>query len=342
MSSQLFDVLLHIELDTGDDQEKLVPKIKYKFPDRSEKGLESIVQFCFPDVDIIRAESKMQSQTFSFVLTEVSGERRFGYCRRLLPKGSGKRLPQCFCITSFFPCFSVFSAILDEVELRWRGPSFKAVTFFVEAILQERFPEPGQALTVSVCSWDKPGQVDDHSFLRPSDSDSMLDHVSLEPLLLALDTHNLLLLLGSLLVERRVIFVSANLSQLSACVQAAVALLYPFSWQHVYIPVLPSTLLAYCCAPMPFVVGVLETSLLELSELPLEETLIVDLDENKFLRYPDPEAPEQDMDALDAFHLAPVVSALTDARLSCGGRKGKTQALTPAEKGRLTSAVLKF
>src|SRR3989338_7903745 len=100
MSAQLFDVLLHIELVVDEEQNKIVPKIKYKFPDRHDNNLESIVQFCFPDVDIIRPESKMKSETFSFILTEVSGERRFGYCRRLLPKGSGKRFPECFCITS--------------------------------------------------------------------------------------------------------------------------------------------------------------------------------------------------------------------------------------------------
>jgi hypothetical protein len=36
-----------------------------------------------------------------------------------------------------------------------------------------------------------------------------------------------------------------------------VALLYPFSWQHTYITVLPSMLLDVVDAPTPYIVGVL-------------------------------------------------------------------------------------
>ncbi|CAN0321978.1 unnamed protein product, partial [Ectocarpus fasciculatus] len=32
--------------------------------------------------------------------------------------------------------------------------------------------------------------------------------------------------------------------------------LYPLSWSHVYIPVLPETLLGVLAAPMPFLIGV--------------------------------------------------------------------------------------
>lgn len=35
----------------------------------------------------------------------------------------------------------------------------------------------------------------------------------------------------SLLLERRIIFCATKLSVLSSCIQAAVALVYPFTWQ---------------------------------------------------------------------------------------------------------------
>jgi hypothetical protein len=136
-----------------------------------------------------------------------------------------------------------------------------------------------------------------------------------------LDAINIISVFTSLLLERRVIFIADELSVLSSCVQAAVALLYPFSWQvlcrvscacrycslslsllpladalaarapfvvreqHVYIPVLPSSLLTFCCAPMPFVVGILRSSVAELNKLSeaMEEVAIVDIDRNKFL-----------------------------------------------------------
>jgi len=46
-----------------------------------------------------------------------------------------------------------------------------------------------------------------------------------------LEPTNIITIFVSLLIERRIIFCASKLSTLSACVQAAVALLYPFNWQ---------------------------------------------------------------------------------------------------------------
>ncbi|KAE8281497.1 DENN domain-containing protein 2A [Larimichthys crocea] len=76
---------------------------------------------------------------------------------------------------------------------------------------------------------------------------------------------------------------------LSQCCHAVVALLYPFVWQHTYIPVLPSAMLDIVCTPTPFIVGLLSSSLPQLTELPLEEVLVVDLGNSRFLRQLDDE-----------------------------------------------------
>lgn len=60
-------------------------------------------------------------------------------------------------------------------------------------------------------------------------------------------------------------------STLSKCCHAMVALLYPFTWQHTYIPVLPPSMMDIVCTPTPFIVGLLSSSLTRLRELPLEE-----------------------------------------------------------------------
>lgn len=56
---------------------------------------------------------------------------------------------------------------------------------------------------------------------------------------------------------------------------AVVALLYPFSWQHTFIPVLPGSMLDIVCCPTPFLVGLLSSSLPKLKELPVEEVSAV-------------------------------------------------------------------
>jgi hypothetical protein len=55
-------------------------------------------------------------------------------------------------------------------------------------------------------------------------------------------------------------------------------LLYPFEWQHIFIPLLPPSLLSYLCAPMPFLVGIHSSDLDEMLSLPLEEIIVIDLD----------------------------------------------------------------
>lgn len=66
-------------------------------------------------------------------------------------------------------------------------------------------------------------------------------------------------------------FSVSSSSTLSQCCHAVVALLYPFVWQHTYIPVLPPAMLDIVCTPTPFIVGLLSSSLPQLTELPLEE-----------------------------------------------------------------------
>ena len=60
-------------------------------------------------------------------------------------------------------------------------------------------------------------------------------------------------------------------STLSKCCHAMVAITYPFTWQHTYIPVLPPAMVDIVCSPTPFLIGLLTSSLPLLRELPLEE-----------------------------------------------------------------------
>jgi hypothetical protein len=61
---------------------------------------------------------------------------------------------------------------------------------------------------------------------------------------------------------------------------ASLSLLYPFLWTHIFIPLLPSTLLRYCCAPMPFFIGIHGSYIDEVKDMALEEVFFVDLDKN--------------------------------------------------------------
>ena len=66
--------------------------------------------------------------------------------------------------------------------------------------------------------------------------------VSLARLLWFLTPRQAVTLVASLLLERRIILVARDADTVSAAVHAANALIYPFSWQHIYLPLLPLAL----------------------------------------------------------------------------------------------------
>uniref|UniRef100_A0A8D2NHA9 DENN domain containing 2C n=1 Tax=Zonotrichia albicollis TaxID=44394 RepID=A0A8D2NHA9_ZONAL len=286
---RLFELFVVVSLHKNPSEVTYTPHIIQQFPSKpehpfrpskdTEERLKVIPKFCFPDPKDWFPSSDLKSETFSFVLTGEDGSRWFGYCRKLLPEGKGKRLPEVYCIVSRLGCFNLFSKILDEVEKR-REMSPALVHPFMRSVMEAPFPAPGRTITVRSFL---PGAGDEVMELcRPLDS--RLEHVDFECLLQCLSVSHTIRVFASLLLERRVIFVADNLSTLSKCGHAAVATLYPFTWQHTYIPVLPASMIDIVCSPTPFLIGILSCSLPQLWDLPIEEVLIVDLCADKFLQ----------------------------------------------------------
>ena len=54
------------------------------------------------------------------------------------------------------------------------------------------------------------------------------------------------------LLRRRILMLSNDSSRVSAAVHAAAALLYPFRWHHIYLPLLPHCLQARPCPQLPW------------------------------------------------------------------------------------------
>ncbi|XP_027467000.1 DENN domain-containing protein 1B isoform X5 [Zalophus californianus] len=116
----------------------------------------------------------------------------------------------------------------------------------------------------------------------------------------AVDVNNMLQLYASMLHERRIIITSSKLSTLTACLHGSVALLYPMYWQHIYIPVLPPHLLDYCCAPMPYLIGIHSSLIERVKNKSLEDVVMLNVDTNTL------ESPFNDLNNLPS----DVVSAL--------------------------------
>ncbi|ERE88956.1 DENN domain-containing protein 2D-like protein [Cricetulus griseus] len=277
-----FEYLLVVSLKrkhSGDDYE---PTITYQFPKREnllrgqqeeeERLLKAIPLFCFPDGNEW-TQLTDYSRTPTFAPSVSCGGKTLVEAAALKatlvppqPAGPGPRLPKVYCIISCIGCFGLFSKILDEVEKRHQI-STAVIYPFMQGLREAAFPAPGK--TVTLKSFIPDSGTEFISLTRPLDSH--LEHVDFSALLHCLHFEQIIQIFASAVLERKIIFLAEGLSTLSQCIHAAAALLYPFSWAHTYIPVVPESLLATVCCPTPFMVGVQMRFQQEVMESPMEE-----------------------------------------------------------------------
>jgi hypothetical protein len=274
---RLFNAFLIVKAERLDLKKPAKSKINYQFPAKPEEDVPRDVEaFCHPDIETFQPKQVMKSEDFTFVLTTSDGTRIYGVCLRALPVNKsrhdvGKRMPETMCFISTLPYFAMFSHLLRKAQTR-NWDSRKSLQGFLEAIYGiSPFPLPGEIFHVKE-------KTMVHRFLRPNDNEYAGGNADMRTLLSRLAAPQLILFISALMGERRVVVIASTLDVLSECIHAAVELLYPFCWQHIFIPVLPKSLLSYACAPMPFVVGVRSDMADELNMLPLSEVVIVNLD----------------------------------------------------------------
>lgn len=78
---------------------------------------------------------------------------------------------------------------------------------------------------------------------------------------------NVLVLFCAIMTENKILFHSKSYTRLTEGSRALTALMYPFKYTHVYIPLLPAALLEVISTPTPFVMGIHSSLKPELSEL---------------------------------------------------------------------------
>ncbi|NWW70220.1 DEN1A protein, partial [Climacteris rufus] len=217
-------------------------------------------------------------QNFTFVLTDIDSKQRFGFCRL----SSGAK--SCFCILSYLPWFEVFYKLLNVLaDYSAKGQDSQR-SELLETFHKLTIPEPGTSVHLGV-----------HSYFTVPDTrelPSIPENRNLTEYFVAVDVNNMLHLYASMLYERRILICCSKLSTLTACIHGSAAMLYPMFWQHVYIPVLPPHLLDYCCAPMPYLIGIHLSLMEKVRSMALEDVVILNVDTNTL------ETPFDDLQSL--------------------------------------------
>ncbi|XP_035888161.1 DENN domain-containing protein 1C isoform X2 [Phyllostomus discolor] len=261
-----------------------------------QEAMQMVPKFCFP-FDVEREPPRHAVQHFTFALTDLTGTRRFGFCR--LRAGAHS----CLCILSHLPWFEVFYKLLNTVGDLLAQDQVSEVEELLSR-LQQTLPETQTSVElgsgVMISSTPSilppaPGNIRPLSCFVAPDSGrlpSIPENRNLTELVVAVTDENIVGLFAALLAERRVLLTASKLSTLTSCVHASCALLYPMRWEHVLIPTLPPHLLDYCCAPMPYLIGVHSSLTERVLEKGLEDVVMMNVDSNIL------ETPFDDVQAL--------------------------------------------
>ncbi|XP_054249262.1 DENN domain-containing protein 1A isoform X4 [Indicator indicator] len=255
------------------------PEVRRQFPEgySDQEVLQTLTKFCFPFYADSHAVNQV-GQNFTFVLTDIDSKQRFGFCRL----SSGAK--SCFCILSYLPWFEVFYKLLNILaDYSAKGQDSQR-SELLETFHKLTIPEPGTSVHLGV-----------HSYFTVPDTrelPSIPENRNLTEYFVAVDVNNMLHLYASMLYERRILICCSKLSTLTACIHGSAAMLYPMFWQHVYIPVLPPHLLDYCCAPMPYLIGIHLSLMEKVRNMALEDVVILNVDTNTL------ETPFDDLQSL--------------------------------------------
>ncbi|XP_032526590.1 DENN domain-containing protein 1A isoform X1 [Danaus plexippus] len=295
MGSRLRDTVrflfeLFCEVSPGDQVRE--PYIIRKYPEsyKNEEELKNVPKFTFP--------CKLENtfiQHYSFVLTSVDSKYTFCFCR-YDPKTN-----TALVLLSHLPWHDIFYKLLNCIATLENGPERGELTAFLAAC-RIRPPAPGHTLRVTYDA----GRGAFTCRCPGSGLPSIPDNCNLTEYFSALEAGRMAALWAALLHERRVAVVASKPARLAACVQAANDTLFPMSWQHIFIPILPPHLVDYLLAPMPFLIGVPRSVMETVRMSEVGDVVVLDADSNEL------KSPFRDLESLPAEVVGALRRSLAD------------------------------
>ncbi|XP_061670211.1 DENN domain-containing protein 5A isoform X3 [Syngnathoides biaculeatus] len=184
---------------------------------------------------------------------------------------------------------------------------------------------------------------------RPSTSELPLFDFAVGEMFDLLGVENVLQLFTCALLEMQILLYSQHYQRLMTVAESITALMFPYQWQHVYVPILPASLLHFLDAPVPYLMGLHSNGQDDRTklELPQEANLcFVDID-NHFIELPEelPQFPnklefiQEISEVLVSFGLAPEGNIHSgDSQLKHGGLRS-LDAVSDKRNGNLASPL---
>ena len=255
--------------------------VLYQYPADSEDfTLPTKVEwFCFPaGLDIVYQTAQPRSKTFTFVLVggSMGTSRSTGICLVQYSKSCAGSLSYptrwigtCIALITRSPMISQLEKCLSALYSAWVAKDELLEEYILQLTAEIPIPIPG---TLAV---EFPIHGTCIRFALPKHDEIPCAPVAVRTLFRLLGVQNVIKLIAMAWCECRILIHSSQLELLGPISEAICELLYPFHWQHPFVPILPKILSEYLQAPVPFIIGI-QTDWME--ENISEGTVVVDLD----------------------------------------------------------------
>ncbi|KAF0719839.1 Aste57867_759 [Aphanomyces stellatus] len=239
------------------------PKVMSVFPATSSLAdVEPMMEFCFPHGDASVAffdpSDEKPAVDLSFVVL-LSGTQpaQNMYAMCVIPAA---RPLWCFCLVSVHPFFSLFFKLLHGIVDMCAAHAPQAVQVIFDDVLR-RLHATAVPPMGGWCCFRLHPQHPLLTFHRPHTATARAEErqfvleYTLPLLVSKVSLDHLLVLLGCLCTETKVLLLSDDPALLTACVLALRALLAPLAWAGVVITLLPPSLAEVLEAPVPVLAG---------------------------------------------------------------------------------------
>uniref|UniRef100_A0A672IJH0 DENN/MADD domain containing 5B n=1 Tax=Salarias fasciatus TaxID=181472 RepID=A0A672IJH0_SALFA len=175
-----------------------------------------------------------------------------------------------------------FLAQLHRAVTATAPPPLPLESYVHNVLYEVPLPAPGRSLKFH-------GVYEPIVCQRPGPGELPLADFPLAEAFCLLGLENLVQVFTCTLLEMQILLYSQDYQRLMTVAEGITTLLFPFQWQHVYVPILPASLLHFLDAPVPYLMGLQSKDGTDRSklELPQEANLcFVDID-NHFIELPE-------------------------------------------------------
>uniref|UniRef100_A0A3Q4H0Q6 DENN/MADD domain containing 5A n=1 Tax=Neolamprologus brichardi TaxID=32507 RepID=A0A3Q4H0Q6_NEOBR len=192
---------------------------------------------------------------------------------------------KCICLITPMAFAQACSKVLQQLHQAVSSPQpppLPLESYIYNILYEVPLPPSGRSLKFS-------GVYGPVVCQRPSTSELPLFDFAIGEMFNLLGVENVLQLFTCALLEMQILLYSQHYQRLMTVAESITALMFPFQWQHVYVPILPASLLHFLDAPVPYLMGLHSNGQDDRTklELPQEANLcFVDID-NHFIELPE-------------------------------------------------------